>query len=160
MLLALGTGFSGPSDEQHRGFNSTAAKVERENPSGKKRCRTKFSPEQKEKMRLFSEKLGWKMHKGDDRSVQEFCDEIGVSRRVFKVWMHNNKNTFRLKRSETAGDVNAGNDHKVNGNDDHNNNDNDNVINGGGFHSDINKNPFIDNEGECVDLHANGSSSS
>lgn len=49
-------------------------------------------------MQRFSEKLGWRMQKGDEGLVQDFCNEIGVSRGVFKVWMHNNKNT-RSKRS-------------------------------------------------------------
>ncbi|XP_054809960.1 zinc-finger homeodomain protein 11-like [Prosopis cineraria] len=98
MLIALGNAYSGPSDEQHRSsfMNSSAMKVE-ESPGGRKRHRTKFSQEQKEKMFHFSEKLGWRMQKGDDRTVQDFCNEIGVSRGVFKVWMHNNKNTFRKK---------------------------------------------------------------
>lgn len=117
MLLALGNAYSGPSDEQqlNRSFlNSTPVKTEKENPSGKKRFRTKFSQEQKEKMHLFSEKLGWRMQKGDDRMVQDFCNEVGVSRGVFKVWMHNNKNTFR-KRSEMGNSqteklINEGND--------------------------------------------------
>ena len=85
--------FFGPGNEhRHASFNLS------ESPSGKKRFRTKFSQEQKEKMQRFSEKLGWRMQKGDEGLVQDFCNEIGVSRGVFKVWMHNNKNT-RSKRS-------------------------------------------------------------
>ncbi|KAF7828057.1 zinc-finger homeodomain protein 11-like [Senna tora] len=73
MVLSLG-----PSDENNR--TAAAAKE-----NGKKRCRSKFTEEQKERMRLFSEKLGWKMQKGEnDGLVEEFCEEIGVSRRVFK----------------------------------------------------------------------------
>ncbi|KAI3848115.1 hypothetical protein MKX03_028954 [Papaver bracteatum] len=62
--------------------------------SSRKRFRTKFSEEQKDKMRNFSEKLGWKLQKRDDNLIAEFCDEIGVGRSVLKVWMHNNKNTL------------------------------------------------------------------
>jgi len=40
-------------------------------------------------MHGFSEKLGWRMQKGDNGLVQKFCNDIGVSKRVFKVWMHN-----------------------------------------------------------------------
>ncbi|KAF9626172.1 hypothetical protein IFM89_031299 [Coptis chinensis] len=61
--------------------------------SGRKRFRTKFSTEQKEKMHSFSEKLGWKMQKRDEGIVEEFCNEIGVGKGVLKVWMHNNKHT-------------------------------------------------------------------
>ena len=64
----------------------------------KKRTRTKFSAEQKERMQSFAEKIGWRVQKksggvamaaGDEIAV--FCREIGVSRQVFKVWMHNHK---------------------------------------------------------------------
>ncbi|PIN15239.1 hypothetical protein CDL12_12115 [Handroanthus impetiginosus] len=57
----------------------------------KKRFRTKFTAEQKEKMLGFAEKLGWRIPREDDTEVQRFCAEVGVKRQVFKVWMHNNK---------------------------------------------------------------------
>jgi len=63
----------------------------------KKRFRTKFTTEQKEKMAAFAEKLGWKIQKHDEAAVQEFCAEIGVKRHVLKVWMHNNKHTIGKK---------------------------------------------------------------
>lgn len=63
----------------------------------KKRFRTKFTNEQKEKMGVFAEKLGWKIQKHDEAAVQEFCAEVGVKRHVLKVWMHNNKNTIGKK---------------------------------------------------------------
>ncbi|CAI0438512.1 unnamed protein product [Linum tenue] len=60
--------------------------------TGKKRYRTRFSVEQKEKMLEFAEGVGWKIqNQEDDGVVQRFCNEIGVKRRVLKVWMHNNK---------------------------------------------------------------------
>ena len=61
--------------------------------SSRKRFRTKFSQEQKEKMYEFSEKIGWKLRKGEEKLVEGFCKEIGVVRGVFKVWMHNNKHS-------------------------------------------------------------------
>lgn len=57
----------------------------------KKRFRTKFTQEQKEKMMSFAEKVGWKIQRQDESVVQDFCQEIGIKRRVLKVWMHNNK---------------------------------------------------------------------
>lgn len=57
----------------------------------KKRFRTKFSGEQKAKMLEFAKKLGWKIQKQDEQQVHNFCNEIGVKRHIFKVWMHNNK---------------------------------------------------------------------
>ncbi|XP_020217682.1 zinc-finger homeodomain protein 9 [Cajanus cajan] len=87
------------------------------NPSGKKRYRTKFSQEQKEKMQSFSEKLGWRMQKVDEGMLQNFCHEIGVSRGVFKVWMHNNKNSSRKRSLEPL-------DNKINASATDNNNNN------------------------------------
>ncbi|KAL6637732.1 hypothetical protein ACP70R_025304 [Stipagrostis hirtigluma subsp. patula] len=63
----------------------------------RRRSRTKFTDEQKARMARFAEQLGWRMPKrepgrapGDDE-VARFCREIGVTRQVFKVWMHNHK---------------------------------------------------------------------
>ncbi|KAK4393108.1 Zinc-finger homeodomain protein 10 [Sesamum angolense] len=48
-------------------------------------------------MHEFAEKVGWKMQKRDEDMISEFCSDIGVDKGVFKVWMHNNKNTFAKK---------------------------------------------------------------
>ncbi|XP_065874869.1 zinc-finger homeodomain protein 4-like [Euphorbia lathyris] len=77
------------SDENKDGGNGVRA-VEK----AKKRFRTRFSQEQKQKMLYFAEKVGWKMQKLDDSFLQRFCQEIGIKRRVLKVWMHNNKHHF------------------------------------------------------------------
>ena len=66
-------------------------------PIVKKRFRTKFTPEQKEKMLSFAEKVGWRLQKQEESVVQQFCQEIGVKRRVLKVWMHNNKHNLAKK---------------------------------------------------------------
>ncbi|KAL5786933.1 hypothetical protein ACOSP7_003882 [Xanthoceras sorbifolium] len=63
----------------------------------RKRHRTKFTQEQKEKMLNFAEKVGWKIQKQEESVVQQFCQEIGVKRRVLKVWMHNNKHNLAKK---------------------------------------------------------------
>ncbi|KAF7829296.1 zinc-finger homeodomain protein 1-like [Senna tora] len=70
------------------------------NPSGgggdgsKKRFRTKFTQEQKDKMLALAERLGWRIQKHDEAVVQHFCNDTGVKRHVLKVWMHNNKHTL------------------------------------------------------------------
>jgi ZF-HD class homeobox domain-containing protein len=64
----------------------------------KKRFRTKFTQEQKDKMFNFAEKVGWKFQKQEESLVQQFCQEIGVKRRVLKVWMHNNKHNLAKKQ--------------------------------------------------------------
>lgn len=65
----------------------------------KKRFRTKFTQEQKEKMLSFAERAGWRIQKQEESLVQQFCQEIGIKRRVLKVWMHNNKNLARKNPS-------------------------------------------------------------
>ncbi|KAJ7295804.1 hypothetical protein O6H91_16G090000 [Diphasiastrum complanatum] len=63
----------------------------------RKRFRTKFSADQKEKMWAFAEKIGWRIKKEDEAAVQQFCANVGVKRHVLKVWMHNNKQTYGKK---------------------------------------------------------------
>lgn len=65
--------------------------------SSRKRFRTKFTQEQKERMFGLAERLGWRIQKHDEAVVQQFCDETGVKRHVLKVWMHNNKHTLGKK---------------------------------------------------------------
>ncbi|GKV29923.1 hypothetical protein SLEP1_g38796 [Rubroshorea leprosula] len=66
----------------------------------KKRFRTKFTQEQKEKMQEFAERLGWRINKQEDEEVEKFCAEVGVRRRVFKVWMHNNKSNGKKQQQD------------------------------------------------------------
>lgn len=66
--------------------------------SSRKRFRTKFSQEQKDKMMEVAEKLGWRIQKHDEHEVQQLCSELGVKRQVFKVWMHNNKQAMKKKQ--------------------------------------------------------------
>ncbi|OAY46459.1 zinc-finger homeodomain protein 2 [Manihot esculenta] len=78
-----------------------------ERSSGKtKRFRTKFTAEQKEKMLGFAEKLGWKLQRKDEEDeVERFCRGVGISRQVFKVWMHNHKNSS--SSSSTTGNASS-----------------------------------------------------
>ncbi|XWS45002.1 hypothetical protein CRYUN_Cryun15aG0098300 [Craigia yunnanensis] len=72
--------------------------------SSRKRIRTKFTQEQKEKMLGLAERLGWRIQKHDEEAVQQFCNENGVKRHVLKVWMHNNKHTLDIGASRQSGD--------------------------------------------------------
>ncbi|XP_009804697.1 zinc-finger homeodomain protein 6 [Nicotiana sylvestris] len=65
----------------------------------KKRFRTKFTQQQKEKMQEFAEKLEWRIQKQDEQEVQQFCNEVGVKRQVFKVFMHNCKQAIKRKQT-------------------------------------------------------------
>nr|GEX77089.1 zinc-finger homeodomain protein 11-like [Tanacetum cinerariifolium] len=95
VMLSLTSG-----EHHHVATPGTPAAIKVENPNGRKRFRTKFSQEQKEKMNLFAEKIGWKMQRCDDKMVMDFCNGIGIRRGIFKVWMHNNKNTFGNKKDK------------------------------------------------------------
>ncbi|KAK9292325.1 hypothetical protein L1049_020354 [Liquidambar formosana] len=88
------------SDEQDGGGGGVVAR-----PAAqvvKKRFRTKFSQEQKEKMLRFAEKAEWRIQKLEESVVQQFCQEIGIKRRVLKVWMHNNKHNLAEKKSTST----------------------------------------------------------
>ncbi|KAK4347785.1 hypothetical protein RND71_034124 [Anisodus tanguticus] len=110
MLLALSAGFLGDKNP-----NPTSAPVV--NSNGRKRFRTKFTPDQKVKMLEFAERVEWKMLKRDEDLVSNFCNKIGVEKSVLKVWMHNNKNTFGKKLDQHVDDNNnnSGNTNNVNG---------------------------------------------
>nr|DAD32363.1 TPA_asm: hypothetical protein HUJ06_011214 [Nelumbo nucifera] len=84
--------------------NQPATAVEsHEDRSGKKRVRTKFTTEQKEKMLAFAEKLGWRIQRRDQEDeIERFCRTVGVSRQVFKVWMHNHKNSSSSSSASTG----------------------------------------------------------
>ncbi|KAL5820101.1 hypothetical protein ACOSQ3_024067 [Xanthoceras sorbifolium] len=73
--------------------------VERPTEKIRKRFRTKFTQEQKEKMFNFAEKSDWRIQKLEESEVLQFCQEIGIKRRVLKVWMHNNKHSLAKKHS-------------------------------------------------------------
>ncbi|THU70653.1 hypothetical protein C4D60_Mb08t27240 [Musa balbisiana] len=87
-----GTTTESSSEERINAGAPTPATAQR------KRFRTKFTVEQKEKMLAFADRVGWRIQKQDEAQVQEFCAEAGVRRQVLKVWMHNNKHLFRKQQ--------------------------------------------------------------
>ncbi|KAL8472195.1 hypothetical protein ACS0TY_028793 [Phlomoides rotata] len=86
-----GGGGSGSRDEMEDYYSQPSS------ASAKKRFRTKFTQEQKEKMLNLAERLDWKIQKQDEEMVQQLCSELGIKRHVLKVWMHNNKHTLGKK---------------------------------------------------------------
>ncbi|XP_044469328.1 zinc-finger homeodomain protein 6 [Mangifera indica] len=99
-----GNSGGGPAESSSEDLNlyhsNTAGQTSVVPQSTRKRFRTKFTQEQKDKMMEFAEKLGWKMLKQDDEQVRQFCSHVGVKRQVFKVWMHNNKQASKKKQNE------------------------------------------------------------
>ncbi|XP_010926548.1 zinc-finger homeodomain protein 9 [Elaeis guineensis] len=107
MLLALSGGGGGSTQAIAAPVAASSGGFEAAAP--RKRFRTKFSAEQKERMQEMSERLGWRMPKKDEVVVREFCRQIGVERGVFKVWMHNNKHTYHgSPSSRRTGTIAAG----------------------------------------------------
>ncbi|XP_073051529.1 zinc-finger homeodomain protein 2-like [Primulina eburnea] len=102
--MAFGSGGGGSvgtdSSSEELNFNSLQVAPPPPHFVNKKRFRTKFTAEQKEKMMKFAEKVGWRIPREDDSEMQRFCSEVGVKRQVFKVWMHNNKISSSKKNSQ------------------------------------------------------------
>uniref|UniRef100_A0ACD5Y8M8 Uncharacterized protein n=1 Tax=Avena sativa TaxID=4498 RepID=A0ACD5Y8M8_AVESA len=84
----------GPLSSMSLGAGPSGGYLSGSGSAGRKRFRTKFTQEQKERMLAFAERVGWRIQKHDEAAVQQFCDEVGVKRHVLKVWMHNNKHTL------------------------------------------------------------------
>lgn len=103
MLLALS---SAPPENTHNAIISSG--VMGSNSNGKKRFRTKFTQDQKLKMHELAERVGWKMQKKDEDLIISFCNEIGVEKGVFKVWMHNNKMTLGNKKDSAIDNGSSG----------------------------------------------------
>ncbi|XP_027364586.1 zinc-finger homeodomain protein 4-like [Abrus precatorius] len=103
-LCANKSGSVSPSDQSEEKDYEDGINKELEIPTEKvkKRFRTKFTQEQKEKMLGFAERAGWRIQKLEESVVHKFCQEIGIKRRVLKVWMHNNKNTFAKRSLSTS----------------------------------------------------------
>ncbi|GAV60031.1 LOW QUALITY PROTEIN: ZF-HD_dimer domain-containing protein, partial [Cephalotus follicularis] len=102
MMMTFGGGSGGgateSSSEDLNMFQSNEGQSSVQPMHSKKRFRTRFSQEQKEKMMELAEKLGWKIQKQDEQEVLRFCSQVGLKRQVFKVWMHNNKQAMKKKQ--------------------------------------------------------------
>ncbi|EOA24641.1 hypothetical protein CARUB_v10017911mg [Capsella rubella] len=86
----------------HRNHNNVDGNGMMMTRKKKKRVRTKINEEQKEKMKEFAERLGWRMQKKDEEEIDKFCKVVNLRRQVFKVWMHNNKQA--MKRNSNTSD--------------------------------------------------------
>ncbi|KAG2720081.1 hypothetical protein I3760_02G019100 [Carya illinoinensis] len=108
MMMAFGGGGGVPAESSSEDLNmfrsnnivAVGVQTSGQAQQSRKRFRTKFTQEQKDKMTEFAEKLEWKIQKHDEQQVQQFCSEVGVKRQVFKVWMHNNKQAMKKSKSE------------------------------------------------------------
>ncbi|KAI3455122.1 hypothetical protein Pfo_011785 [Paulownia fortunei] len=98
--------YGGGSGSGQQQVTAMAYSPESSERGSKKRFRTKFTEEQKEKMLGFAEKLGWRLQRKDEEDeIERFCRGVGISRKVFKVWMHNHKNS--PSHSASAGNASS-----------------------------------------------------
>lgn len=65
----------------------------------KKRVWTKLTAEQKERMLEFVQRFRWRVHKAGAEAVDAFCAQIGVTQRVFKNWINNNRHLAKIPPS-------------------------------------------------------------
>ncbi|CAL0327347.1 unnamed protein product [Lupinus luteus] len=93
--LALATAYDGGSILVQKDISNAGCSCG--SGRAKKRFRTKFSKEQKDKMLAFAEKIGWRIQKQNGAVVDQFCAETGVKRQVLNVWMYNNKHILGKK---------------------------------------------------------------
>ncbi|KAF5736030.1 hypothetical protein HS088_TW14G00163 [Tripterygium wilfordii] len=96
VMMAFGGGGAAESSSEDLNMYQLGGQTTMLQPN-RKRFRTKFSQEQKDKMAEFADKLGWKIQRRDEQQVQEFCCQVDVKRQCFKVWMHNNKQAMKKK---------------------------------------------------------------
>ncbi|XP_061337798.1 zinc-finger homeodomain protein 6-like [Gastrolobium bilobum] len=103
MTVAVGGSGGGPAESSSEDLNMFQCNdgvqlSVQQPPLSKKRFRTKFTQQQKERMMELAEKLGWKIQKQDEHEVQQICSQLGVKRQVFKIWMHNSKQAMKKKQ--------------------------------------------------------------
>ncbi|KAJ7968026.1 Zinc-finger homeodomain protein [Quillaja saponaria] len=63
--------------------------------------------EQKERLLSFAQRLGWRYHYWAHEAIEQFCEEMGIERRGFMMWLGNNRKR-QLDRRTAA--PNANND--------------------------------------------------
>ncbi|KAI0494647.1 hypothetical protein KFK09_024788 [Dendrobium nobile] len=108
MLLALSNGVRDGDSPAGAGRSFTIPTPVVSVTPLRKRFRSKFSPEQKDRMLELSERLGWRLQKRDEELVEKYCNEIGIGKGVFKVWMHNNKHNLFGHSGSRRGETMSG----------------------------------------------------
>lgn len=100
VMMTFGGGAESSSEDRDLVFQPDGGDQALQFRAQKRRIRTKFTREQKEKMAEFAEKIEWRIQKDDEQELLQFCTKIGVKRQVFKVWMHNNKQAMKKKNNK------------------------------------------------------------
>nr|KJB47838.1 hypothetical protein B456_008G044700 [Gossypium raimondii] len=75
--------------------NTVAGPGAEEQNTNKEAKRTRLTVEQKNKMMRFADKLGWRSQGHDDAEIRQFCEQVGITKRVFVVWLNNNRRRSR-----------------------------------------------------------------
>eukprot|EP00897_Mesotaenium_endlicherianum_P001712 jgi/Mesen1/1569/ME000134S00684 len=66
----------------------------------KKRKRTKISDEQKEKLAVFAQRVGWTVVGQQKEEIDAACAEIGIEPKTLRYWIHNSKQ--KAKKQEPS----------------------------------------------------------
>eukprot|EP00245_Coleochaete_scutata_P009142 TRINITY_DN2950_c0_g1_i1.p1 TRINITY_DN2950_c0_g1~~TRINITY_DN2950_c0_g1_i1.p1 ORF type:complete len:538 (+),score=94.46 TRINITY_DN2950_c0_g1_i1:267-1880(+) len=77
--------------------------------SGKaKRIRTKLTQEQKEKMEIYAEKVGWTVVGQRKEEVEVACADIGIGQKTLRYWLHNTKQKMKQPHQPGSGATSQG----------------------------------------------------
>ncbi|KAL5787291.1 hypothetical protein ACOSP7_004240 [Xanthoceras sorbifolium] len=91
------------SRSSKRAFGEEKIKeMEMERKMMKAKKRAKLSAEQKNKMKTFADKLGWRPQKHDEEEIEKFCNEVGISQKIFKGCLNNNRRRLEPERCSVA----------------------------------------------------------
>ncbi|XP_043717956.1 zinc-finger homeodomain protein 5-like [Telopea speciosissima] len=77
--------------QQQRQQQQNHGVVEEQMGSSRRRPRARFTDEQRQQMFAYANRLGWRMRRERWDETNRFCEQIGVSRQVFKAWLNNKK---------------------------------------------------------------------
>ncbi|XP_009799887.1 zinc-finger homeodomain protein 14-like [Nicotiana tabacum] len=61
--------------------------------------RKRINSEQKERVKAFAEKIGWRRWTKYNKEVKTFCAEIGITPYFLKNWIDNNRRRFGPKKT-------------------------------------------------------------
>ncbi|XVF68206.1 hypothetical protein PTKIN_Ptkin10aG0186100 [Pterospermum kingtungense] len=75
------------SSESFNGAKVKEGKAKMKN----KMTRTRLTKEQKMEMARFADKVGWRSRRRDHAEIHQFCEAIGITKRVFVIWMSNSR---------------------------------------------------------------------
>ncbi|KAI4298963.1 hypothetical protein L6164_032467 [Bauhinia variegata] len=86
-----------PSTNNNGGPETVAAEMRH------RKTRIRFTPEQKAQLMNFAVRIGWRTRHTPETLIENFCREMGITRRVLRDWLSNNRH-LRHTTSAVAAD--------------------------------------------------------